>query len=479
MNDNFDPPPRGLSALVVVGGVLTAIAGIAGLQQLSRTLDRSVPIPTPIVQSAESQQVETLLSELEVSALALADVEATELPGDPISLDGDLQSIASPEIDETTEEMAEYAWRYFKANIQPETGLVNSADGFPAVTLWDQGAALAAMVTARELELWTPEEFATTMTQTLESLAKLPLYNDELPNKVYNSKTLEPINYGVLDETEEVGWSAIDLGRMALWLKIVGARYPEFKAQTEAIWQSWDVSRLTQGGHMYGATVIDGTESYYQEGRLGYENYGAYGLKLWGLEVDKALDTVEKTEFVSLYGVSVPYDKRDYATSQAHNYVLSEPYFLDGIETGFQALPQAYSDQILAAQQARFQATGQLTAVTEDNLDRAPYFLYNTLFANGDGWASITDTGENYNELRFISTKAAVGWHSLYNTDYTQLLYQFVLENLQADNGWYGGYYESLLEPNTSVTANNNGVILECLLFQKVGQPLLVWAGVE
>ncbi|MHC5612176.1 MAG: DUF3131 domain-containing protein [Nostoc sp.] len=34
---------------------------------------------------------------------------------------------------------------------------------------------------------------------------------------------------------------------------------------------------------------------------------------------------------------------------------------------------------MLAAQAARYQATKQLTALTEDNLDRSPYFVYSSL----------------------------------------------------------------------------------------------------
>ena len=51
--------------------------------------------------------------------------------------------------------------------------------------------------------------------------------------------------------------------------------------------------------------------------------------------------------------------------------------------------------------------------------------------------------------------------------------------NLKADGGWYNGYYEVLKEPNKAQTANNNGVILQSLLYKKIGKPLIVWAGVK
>ncbi|MHC5723263.1 MAG: DUF3131 domain-containing protein, partial [Nostoc sp.] len=57
-------------------------------------------------------------------------------------------------------------------------------------------------------------------------------------------------------------------------------------------------------------------------------------------------------------------------------------------------------------------------------------------------------------------------------------LFDFVQGNLKSKDGWYNGFYESLHHPNKTLTANNNGVILESLLYKQVGQPLTVWAGV-
>ena len=101
------------------------------------------------------------------------------------------------------------------------------------------------------------------------------------------------------------------------------------------------------------------------------------------------------------------------------------------------------------------------------------------MFVNGEPWATVTDTQQKYNDLRFLSAKAAIGWHVLYNTAYTQQLFNFVQANLNSKDGWYNGFYESMRQPNKTLTANNNGVILESLLYKQVGQPLTVWAGVK
>ncbi len=476
-------PSQKYSALVVISAVATASLAIAGLTLLGKHLsENKVVDDRPKILTEE--KVETRPQKPQ-ALYAIQDAQSLSLPGNKVT-QKELQATKVPYIPAKISKLtaaelalAQTAWKYFENNSNESTGLVNSADKFPSVTLWDQSAAIAALVSAKELGIIEEKEFNNKLDKMLTTLAKLELYNEELPNKVYNSQTLIPVNYGGLDTKETIGWSAIDIGRMAIWLKIIGAKYPEYKKQADAVWQAWDIERLVKDGDMYGTSISNGEEQYNQEGRLGYENYAAFGLKLWGLEVDKALDYEDKTAFVNLYDVGIPYDLRDQQNSGGNNYVLSEPYFLDGIETGFQALPKAYSDRILKAQQARYQNTQQLTALTEDNLDRDPRFVYNTLFANGKPWATITDTGENYNHYRFLSSKAAIGWHVLYNSEYTQKLFDFVIENLESDEGWYNGYYETLQEPNDALTANNNGVILECLLYKQVGKPLMIWAGLK
>jgi hypothetical protein len=482
MNSDFEPPPKKFSILACVGGVVTAVVAIAGLEVLSDRLHKTASVPQPKISTAQ-----TATSKLDAEAMTVAklDAQSVELPGKAVT-SAEISATKTPYVASglgklTPEEMemARQAWQYFEQNWNDETGLVNSVDKFTSVTMWDQAAAIAALVSAKELNIIPEAEFNTKMSQMLKTLATMPLYKDELPNKVYNSKTLLPVGYGQLDKRQEIGWSALDLGRLAIWLKFVGAKYPKFQSQTTAVWKHWQVDRLTKNGQMYGTSISKGKEQENQEGRLGYESYAAYGLKLWGLDVDKALNLESKVAFVNLYGKGVPYDKRDSKNSGANNYVLSEPFILDGIETGFQSLPKTYADRVLAAQEARYQATKQLTAVTEDNLDRAPYFVYSTLFVNGEPWATIVDKGQKHNNLRFLSAKAAIGWHVLYNTPYTGQLFNFVQANLKSERGWYNGFYESLKEPNKALTANNNGVILESLLYKKVGKPLSVWAGVK
>ncbi len=368
-------------------------------------------------------------------------------------------------------QLARNAWRYFEVNRLP-TGLVSSGDQFPATTMWDVASQLAGMTAARELNLLPADEFDRWMSQTLASLAKLPLYRKELPNKAYNAATLTPVSYGKLDHYQEIGFSALDLGRLARWLDIVAARYPQHAAAVHAITSQWTLTRLSQDGQIMGAAVKDNKETWNQEGRLGYEQYGAYGLTKLGIQAKAALDPKTEMTSVKIMGVEVPVDKR----TTYHNYVTSEPYILDGLESGFKALPVEYAGRVLQAQQQRYLDTHQLTAWSEDNLDKAPWFVYNTVYVNGAPWKSIDSSGKDASEFRGSSTKAAVGWHMLFRTRYTAKAYKGLRWLADPSKGVFAGYYEATQQPNRALTLNTNGIILEALLYNQAGKPLEVWA---
>ncbi|HYW19843.1 MAG TPA: DUF3131 domain-containing protein [Nodularia sp. (in: cyanobacteria)] len=367
--------------------------------------------------------------------------------------------------------LARNAWRYFENN-RLSTGLVSSAADFPATTMWDVGSQLAGMVAARELGLLSSEEFDKWMQEALAALTKLPLYRNELPNKAYNAKTLIPVNYGQLDKPQEIGFSALDLGRLVQWLDIVAARYPQHAAASRAVTARWNVERLVQNGQLMGTEARTGKETWNQEGRLGYEQYAAYALKKIGVVAAKALDPKAEAEFINVMGVEVPADKR----TTYHNYVTSEPYILDGLESGFKALPPEYAVKLLQAQQRRYQATNQLTAWSEDNLDREPWFVYNNIFVDGESWKTIDSSGKDAAAFRGSSIKAATGWHMLFRTRYTEKLYKGMRWLADPNRGVFAGFYEQTQEPNRALSVNTNGIVLEALLYRRVGKPLEVWA---
>lgn len=376
---------------------------------------------------------------------------------------------------------ARSAWQYFVKNYQPETGFTNSTGGYPSGTLWDMGNYLTALNTARSLNLIDQADFDARLNKFLTTLSNLKLFEDGLPNKVYNTATGQMVDYGNNPVERGIGWSALDLGRILAAFHIIRTCHPQYNDWLTGIVAKWQLARSLKDGQMYGATVLpDGETLLVQEGRLGYEEYAARGYELWNFAAPKAI-SLEPFKFVEINGVQIPVDTRDFQTTNANNYVVSESYILDAIEFGLQGDLAEYAARVLEVQKRRYEATGQLTAVTEDNIDREPYFLYNTVYANGKAWATITDTNQPYPQLRSLSTKAAFGWRYLYpENDYTQKLFEAVKDLRSSDEGFYAGIYEETQQPNKALTGNTNGLILEILYYKARGnRPLIASATVS
>ncbi len=366
-------------------------------------------------------------------------------------------------------EWAKIAWRYFQNNTIEETGLANSANLYPSTTLWDSSSYLMAVISVKKIGIIDDSEFTQRVSKFLESMLALPLYDSQLPNKVYNTRTLEMVDYNNKITEKGLGWSAIDIGRLMVPLNILVWNYPQFTPQVKALTSKWDLNAVIKNGEMFGALNENDNTVYLQEGRLGYEEYAAKSFQLIGLDVSNAIDYTSWLKFVEIDGINIPTDSRTPEKFTAHNYVVSEPYILDGIEYGWDQLSREFSGRVYSVQEAHYKKTGILTAVSEDNIDQAPHFVYNTVFTDGKEWNAITEDGTDASEFKTLSTKAAFGWHMLYETDYTKKLIDAVSDLNDPDKGWYSGLYEKTGKPNKVLTANTNGIILETLAYKQTG----------
>lgn len=370
-------------------------------------------------------------------------------------------------------EWAKIAWSYFENNTIEETGLVNSVDGYQASTLWDTSSYILGLISAAKLEIIEFEEFDRRVRKVLETFSVIPLFDDQLPNKSYNTSSVEMVTYTNRSTQRGIGWSAIDIGRVMVPLNILVWQYPAYTPLVNNILNHWQLSKVIRDAEMVGTDLDDlGNTIYLQEGRLGYEEYAAKSLSLIGLDVSTALNYEEFLKFHNIYDIEVGVDIRSPDRFGALNYVVSEPYILDGVEYGFDEKSKELAKRIYRVQHARYVETGQLTAVSEDNIDRPPYFVYNTIYADGKKWNAVTEAGEDASEFRSISTKTVFGLHALFDTDYTQELMDTITNNHDPERGWYSGIYETSGEPNRALTANTNGIILEALHYIQEG-PLL------
>ena len=364
---------------------------------------------------------------------------------------------------------ARQAWNYIAANTQPETGFVDSVAGFPSATLWDQGSYLLGLVSATRLGLIDEDELDARVSKFVENLARLELYEGILPNKVYDTQTLMMVNYANERVEGGIGWSALDIARLLMGLRVIEKHYPHHGSDIRAVLATWDLSAMAQNGELIGVTREEGGEGErLQEGRIGYEQYGARAAALWGLDVIRAMSAERIVEWRDIDTIEVPTDLRRTASFGAITPVLSEPYILLALELGLDAESHALAHRIYEAQVGRYEETGLVTLVSEDHLDAEPHFAYSSVFSNGRDWAVVAEDGTFHDDMRTLSTKAAFGWDAIFGTDYTTMARDSVIDLGGAD-GFPAGVYESDGSVNTVLTLNTNAIILQALHFEQFG----------
>ncbi len=372
---------------------------------------------------------------------------------------------------------ARTAWKYFQNNYQEETGMVNAVDGYPSTTLWDLGSYIMGALSARELGIINEEELTWRIGTLLDSLARIPLVRGKLPNKAYDTRSLEMTDYNNKPTKDGVGWSAIDIARFGVPMQIIVWRHPQLAAKVKAVINRWSFDFMVKKGQLYtGSLGKDMRIHRYQEGRFGYEQYAAKSLMFMGLDVTRAARYDVGVSVIPVEGQPIAYDARlprNYKST--HNAVLSEPYILEGIEFGFNAITLPLARSVFLAQLNRHARTGILTAVSEDHIDQKPWFVYYSVLNDLTPWAAFDSDHRDASAFRCLSSKAALGWAELFKGEYAGLLRHGLKELINKDRGWYSGRYEESGRINTAITSNTNGIILEILAYQAKG-PLLTLA---
>ena len=382
--------------------------------------------------------------------------------------------VPSYELNKADLEMARIAWKYFENNYVPETGLVNSVNNYPSTTMWDTGSALAAYIAARDFGFIDQKEFDDAMMALLETLSRIELFDGAAPNKVYNARTLKMVDYGNNEVENGIGVSVLDLARLISWMNTLQCMHPKYYSGINTVLSRWDYTRLISNEQMHGMERDENDGSIIhprQEGRLGYEQYAGKIFEHTGFNVSTAATYNNKYRSnTSILGIPIAFDSRDPREFTANNYVVTESYVMDAMELGIDDENRELLNNIYQVQKQRWEETGIVTAISEDNIDREPYFLYNTIFNAGLNFSTVSSSGDNYDHLKSVSTKAAITMAILFPDDpYSTTLMSTISSAYDPEGGWYSGLYESGAGYNDVTTANTNGVIMSALLYKKYG----------
>ncbi len=367
--------------------------------------------------------------------------------------------------------IARIAWKYFENNYNPETGLVNSVDQYHATTFWDLTSSLTAVLSARELRIIDDATMHHRLETAFNTLENMVLYDNKLPNKVYNTITLAMTTYDNRPTERGTGWSSMDIGRFLGFCKRILVNYPEYTPRIERILKRWSLESAIKDATLIGIGLSfkDGVEKEVQEGKLGYEEYCAKGFSKMGFDVLNALSYTDFIKFVDINGMQIGVDVRETRHHPSYNYILSDPYVLDGIEYGFDINSLELGYRVLQALEKESNNRNLLVCVGENHIDQPPYFVYNTLYSNGKKWNCVSESGDEVPELKTFSTGAAFGWYYLFDTPFTQKLFDKALSLYDEDLGWYSGVYEESGEINKAITANVNSLVLCAVNYKQHG----------
>jgi hypothetical protein len=365
---------------------------------------------------------------------------------------------------------ARTAWRYVENNTDGERGLVNGMDRSPTVTVSNMADALAATIAARELGIIEAREFDLRMSRLLGFLGSMDLSEGRLPNKAYHAGTGKMINFE--GRPADIGWSAVDIGRLLLWLKIAGQRHSQFQEYADKAVVRWNFCEVIDNcGVLRGSGRAAGGQSFrYQEGRLGYEQLAGAGYAAWGFQA-RASAELPATEAVNIYGLPVRYDARDARATGVPTPVLTMPFVLMGMELGWDRPgTREMADQVFRIQEERWKRERQVTARTDWQSREAPYVVLDSVFAAGYPWNTLGADGKEYDKLALVSTRAAFGMWALRPGEYADRLIETVQHLYDPDRGWFEGRLEASGAPQTNLTLATNAAVLEALLYKAKGR---------
>jgi len=367
---------------------------------------------------------------------------------------------------------AKTAWSYVKRNYSASSGMVKSLDTWEYVTIWDIASMAAAYHSAHGLQLISDSDYHNRMTRLLQTLETTALYDNAAFNKLYAARSGSMVDRANNVSTRGYGWSALDLGRFLVWMAIVTKTDPALAPEVQRVIGRLKLDRLVKDGYLMGANVDTRDQKHheYQEGRLGYEQYSAEGFALWGARAEHALEFSANGTPVDVFGVPVLADKR------GSDLLTSEPFIMMGMELGWTRVDwEVQARNVLAAQRARYNRTGTITMLSEDAVPVKPaYFYYYLLHSDGKDFVVRTPTGDlDASYPRWVSTKAAFGWHALFPSDYTWSAVRAVLPAGASGSGWTAGVYERSRRPTPGFNLNTAAIVLEAAYYAQRGCALI------
>ncbi|MFN8674476.1 MAG: DUF3131 domain-containing protein [Candidatus Sericytochromatia bacterium] len=370
-------------------------------------------------------------------------------------------------------DIVKIAWKYFENN-NSESGIPAFVDKENRFSSWDISSYLSALISANKLELINKNQFDERISKFLYFLNTMPLYKNNLPNKFYNTNGKMLNKEYKLGET---GFSFSDIGRLLIWLKILKNNYPIYSEYVDKAVLRWDLCELIENFRKK-----DKYSKFYNDGFY-IENYSKKGFLLWGINIKDNYEYKDLTK-IKINDFEIFHEIFNIKNSNNIDAVYSYPFILEGLEFNWDkivdnnTLDSIHTDMklfeiaqnIYKIQENRYLKENILTAKDNFIINKEPFYLYDTIFAEGYNWNIISFKGDFYSNYSLVSTKASFGLWSLWKTDYTKKILEIISSMYDPQKGWYEGRYEKTASIEKTISLETNSLILEAFLYKKFGK---------
>lgn len=341
--------------------------------------------------------------------------------------------------------LAGNAWQYFQpgVGVNSKTGLHHAGLTFDYFTFWDLGVYINAILDAQDLGLisksgvWGADY---RVDKIIDWLNKLQLAPNNVPYLWYNYNTGEP-GLSVDDSATNV----YDYGCLLVALHRLKSYRPDLIDTIDyTINTRFNTSMLASGVTIYS------DYTYYIARGFDFFGYNSTGI-VNSLNLLNYWQTAEK---IDVYGILLPK-----AT------LTCEPLLLSFFSFEPDPLLTQLVYNVYLAHEARYNATGKFTAMSEGNtgLLQPPHYVYESpVAADGSTWVMWPEPIDS----PIIYLKTAVSFLSLYNTPYAQKMVSYLEPRLLTYGGLFVpacGYMEGIDENGRVVetsTDKTNGLIL-------------------
>lgn len=374
---------------------------------------------------------------------------------------------------------AAIAWRYFQNNNQPASALVNGQDNYPVIGSGQIGDTLVALVAARRLGLLDEAGFDQRLSTLLATLSRLPLTEQGLPNRYYDTQHLTMVN--AAHQPSGDSWSAVGIARLLLGLRLVTIEAPQYGEFVDRLLLGWNFCPLLDAqGRLLDGERRDGRWQTQPITDVAQSQYAAAAMGLWGFDAQRSANPPYKTIIIGPNQVDV--GTRDPRLGGGNLSADGIPYLLAGLEFNWTPPGKAAlslhdlrqrAQAVYQAQAWRWQSQGVLTARASYVLNQAPWRIDNAIFANGYPWNVLTETGQYRPELALIATRAVFGLWVLWDSPYTDALMRLGRFPYDEQRGWYEGRFENNAQYNPALTLTTNAMVLEALLYKVNNGPLI------